>query len=85
LGYVYLLSSQMGQIMNFFFSHYFQSPEIFYSYIDGDFLLIANSIELLENMIITKKLNISNAFNINGKDYFQYFYKPFAHEKLMVY
>lgn len=73
-----------GQIMNFFFSHYFQSPEIFYSYIDGDFLLIANSIELLENMIITKKLNISNAFNINGKDYFQYFYKPFAHEKLNV-
>ena len=81
-GMYTLYPVRWGQIMNFFFSHYFHSPNIFYSYIDGDFLLIANSIELLESMITTKKLNISNSFNINNKDYFQSFYQPFAHNKI---
>lgn len=70
-----------GKIMNFFFSQYFHSPDIFYSYIDNDFLLIANSEELLKKMITTKRLNISNSFKINNKDYFQFIYQPFAHEK----
>jgi hypothetical protein len=71
-----------GQLMNFFLSHYFQSPDIFYAYLDKDFLLLANSKELLEKMITTKRLNISNVYNINNKDFFQYIYLPFANEKL---